>query len=185
MAGTVYISFSAEINQTTTEGLLGVCAQQVQNGIDEVNLLLSTAGGSTMNGITLYNMLRAMPFTLKVYNVGNVNSVGNVVFLAGDERYASPSSSFMFHGVGFDITQPTRFEEKVLRERLGAINNDQTLIGGIITERTNIDAEEVRSLFLEASTKDVNFAKEKGIIHDIRDPQIPKGASLLQLVFKR
>ena len=185
MPGPIYISFSAEINQTTTEGLLSVCAQKVNEKVEEINLLFSTAGGAVINGINLYNVLRAMPFKLIVYNVGSVNSIGNVVFLAGDERYASPTSSFMFHGVGFDITQTTRLEEKLLRERLDAIASDQSLIASIIAERTNIDAQEVSSLFLEASTKDATFAKEKGIVDDIRDVQIPKGATVLQLAFKR
>jgi ATP-dependent Clp protease protease subunit len=181
----VYISFSSEINPMTTEGLLSVCAQQAGQGVTEVNLLLSSPGGGTANGITLYNVLRGMPFKLITYNVGAVNSIGNVVFLAGEERYATPTSSFMFHGVGFDVTQPARFEEKILRERLDAINNDQALIGRIIADRTGIDAQEVRSLFLEASTKDVTFAKDKGIIHDIRELQIPAGVPILQLAFQR
>ena len=50
-------------------------------------------------------LLAAMPFKLATHNVGRVNSIGNVVFLAGEERYAVPHSAFMFHGVGFDVKQ--------------------------------------------------------------------------------
>ena len=39
-----------------------------------------------MSGMTLYNTLRAMPFELITHNVGNVDSIGNAVFLAGDLR---------------------------------------------------------------------------------------------------
>lgn len=183
--GTVYISFSADINPTTTQGLLGVMAQQAQQGVKTVYLLLSTPGGNVMNGLTLYNVLRAMPFNLITHNVGNVDSIGNAILLAGEERYACPHSTFMFHGVGFDVTQPQRMEEKFLRERLGSILTDQQRIGSIIQERTSISKEEVESLFLEAKTKDAAYARANGIVHDIRDVKIPQGAPILQLVFQR
>jgi ATP-dependent Clp protease, protease subunit len=114
---TIYVSFSAEVTTQTTEALLGVMAQQVMQGMQHVYLLLSTPGGQVTCGINIYNVLRAMPFHLTTHNVGNVDSIGNVVFLAGAERYACPHSTFMFHGVGFDIQQAVRFEEKLLRER--------------------------------------------------------------------
>ncbi len=138
-----------------------------------------------MSGINLYNAMRAMPFRLITHNVGNVDSIGNAVFLAGEERYASPNSTFMFHGVGFDITQAFRLEEKNLRESLGSVLSDQKRIGDIIASRTSIKARETRRLFREAQTKDVAYARANGIIHDIRDVHIPEGAPVRQLVFQR
>lgn len=181
-----YVSFSAEINQQTTEALLAVCADLANKGADVVYLLLSTPGGSVLNGMTLYNMLRAMPFKLVTHNVGAVNSIGNVIFLAGEERYTVPNATFMFHGVGFDITQPTRFEEKLLRERLDGIETDQRKIAAVIEERANFgDDKEIAALFLQAATKDPAYALERGIVHDVREVQVPRGAPLVQLVFKR
>src|SRR5258705_13380029 len=97
---TVYLSFSAEIVPFTTESLLAACANLANAGVKNVYLMLSTPGGSVSHGITLYNTLRAMPFNLVTHNVGGVNSIGNVIFLAGAERYACPNATFMFHGVG-------------------------------------------------------------------------------------
>lgn len=180
---TAYISFSNAINQVTTEALLSVLAQQVSNGVEVVHLGLSTPGGGVMQGINAFNIMRALPIKLITHNVGNVNSIGNVLFLAGEERYACAHSSFMFHGVGFDITNPARFEEKILRERLDSVLNDQNLIGNIIDERTDIDAKEIRKLFRAAATKDTAYALSKGIIHAVKPFEVPKGAKLFQLVF--
>ncbi|HTN42984.1 MAG TPA: ATP-dependent Clp protease proteolytic subunit [Nitrospiria bacterium] len=182
---THYISFSAEINQTTSETLLGVCANCVVKQVENVYLLLSTQGGSVTCGINLYNLLRGMPFHLTTHNAGNVDSIGNVIFLAGKDRYSCPNSTFMFHGVGFDIPSQMRFEEKNLRERLDSLKADQSRIGKIIVERTTLSTENVHQLFLEAVTRDPDYAKTHGIIHEIRDVNIPRGASLTQLVFKR
>ena len=182
---TAYVSFSAELIPKTTESLLGVCAELANKGIDEVTLLLSTPGGNVMSGFTAYNMLRAMPFKLITHNVGNVDSIGNVVFLAGEERYACPNVTFMFHGVGVDVTQQRQLEEKGLKERLNSLLADQSRIGAVLVERTAITQDEAGELFLEAQTRDPDFALEKGIIHDIRDVQIPKGTTIHQLVFQR
>jgi ATP-dependent protease ClpP protease subunit len=110
----VYVSFSAEINPTSTESLINVMANCANSKVHNVYLLLSTLGGIVMNGFNLYNVLRGMPFELTTHNVGNVNSIGNVIFLAGTKRYATANATFMFHGVGFDAPQGQRLEEKYL-----------------------------------------------------------------------
>jgi len=181
----VYVSFSAEINSHTTEALLGVCADLANKRTPVVYLMLSTPGGNVMNGLTIHNFLRSMPFKLVTHNIGNVDSIGNVVFLAGEERYSCRNATFMFHGVGFDIMAPMRFEEKLLRERMDSVQADQKRIADVIVERTSIKPDEVAKMFLEAVTRDPHYAKANGIVHDIRDVKVPAGAPILQLVFKR
>jgi ATP-dependent Clp protease protease subunit len=181
----VYISFSAEINPHTTESLIAALANCANQGVPEVRLLLSTPGGTVMNGMNLYNALRAMPFKLVTHNVGNVDSIGNAIFLAGEQRFACPHSTFMFHGVGFGVPQDTHFEEKVLRERLDGLLADQKRIADIIEECTNLDAEQIKPLFLEAQTKDATYAVGTGIVHEIKDVEIPAGAPIVALVFQR
>jgi ATP-dependent protease ClpP protease subunit len=182
---TAYVSFSAEINAQTAESLLGLCANLANQGTDVLYLLLSTPGGQVMYGMTIYNMLRGMPFKLITHNVGNVDSIGNPIFLAGEERYACPNSTFMFHGVGFDASGGGRFEEKLLLERLGSIQADQKRIGDVIAERSTLKTEEVQKLFLQAVTRDPDYALANGIVHEIRNVAIPRGATIHQLVFKR
>jgi ATP-dependent protease ClpP protease subunit len=180
-----FVSFSAEIVPKTTESLLALCANLANQGTQTVHLLLSTLGGNVMHGMNIYNVLRALPFKLITHNVGSVNSIGNVIFLAGEERYACANSTFMFHGVGFDVNQAVRFEEKLLKERLDAIQADQKRIAAIISERTKIGLQEIEGLFLQASTKDTDYAKTNGIIDDIREAKVPPGTPVFQLVFDR
>ena len=181
----VYISFSAEIIPHTCEALIAALANCASQGVSEVHLLISTPGGNVMNGMNLYNVLRAMPFRLVTHNVGNVDSIGNAIFLAGEHRVASPHSTFMFHGVGFDAPQGTRLEEKMLRERLDSLLADQKRIAAIMDERTSLDMDQIEPLFLEAQTKDAAFAASTGIVHEVRDVDIPQGAPIMALVFQR
>jgi len=181
----VYVTFQAEINSNTSESLIAVMSQCVNDGVEQVYLMLSTPGGNVMNGMTLYNVLKAMPFDLVTHNVGNVDSIGNAVFLAGEKRYACAHSTFMFHGVGFNAPQGTRFEEKFLRERLDAILSDQKRIGSIINERTKITEDQLEGLFREAQTKDATYAVGCGIVDEIKDVDIPQGSTVISLVFQR
>jgi len=181
----VYITFSGEINPSTTETLIAVLSQQVNNKVDEVYLMISTPGGNVMNGLNLYNVMRGFPFRLTTHNVGNVDSIGNAIFLAGHDRYACPHSTFMFHGVGFDIKNPIRLEQKNLQEHLDAILADQLRIGSIIREHTNLNDGQISDLFREARTKDANYALSIGMIQEIRDVNILLGSTVISLVFKR
>jgi len=180
-----YISFSADINPTTTETLLGVCGDLANKGVSTIYFLISTPGGNVMNGMNIYNALRALPVRIVMHNVGNVDSIGNIVFLAGQERYSCPNATFMFHGVGFDQTDPIRLEEKLLQEHLDSISADHVRMARILSERTKLSADDANKLFQQAQTRDPNFALDKGIVHGIKDAAVPKGAPFLQLVFKR
>ena len=182
---THYVSFSAEINPTTTEHLIAVMGNLHMQGATEVNLLFSTPGGSVMNGFNLYNVLRAMPFKLIIYNVGNVDSIGNVIFLAGRERFACPRSTFMFHGVGFDLNGAMRLEQALLLERLASIVADNERMSAVLVQHTRLQANEAAELFKQANTKDVSWAASIGMIDATREPQIPVGVPVHSLVFQR
>ena len=93
-----FVSLSADINASTAETLMAVVFQQMTQGVKIVHLLMSTPGGDVMAGINLYNVLSGLPIHLITHNVGNVDSIGNAIFLAGKERYCCRHSTFMFHG---------------------------------------------------------------------------------------
>ena len=149
----VYISFSAGINQVSTENLIGVMSNCANLEVQKVCLLLSTPGGMVVNGLNLYNVLLGMPFELIVHNVGVVNSIGNTIFLAGKKRYATKTATFMFHGVGVPIRQDQRLDEKSLLEHLRRVRDEHRTIGRIISEYTYIAAAEIAHSFRDTRNK--------------------------------
>src|SRR5262249_18993902 len=153
-----FVTFGANIVPDTANVLIATMTGLANKKVPEVHLLLSTPGGDVAAGITIYNMLRGLPYKLITHNVGNVDSIGNAIFLAGDERYACKSATFMYHGVGFNAGQNARFEEKLLRERLDSLMMNQERIAAIIEDRTSLTAEEIAPLFLEAQTKKCDWA---------------------------
>ena len=179
-----YVSFSADINPTTAEVLIQVMSNLANQGVSKVSLLLSTGGGSVMHGMNIYNVLKALPFELHIYNVGNIDSIGNVIFQAGSKRFASPQSTFLFHGVGAPPT--TDFTtELALTERLNGVKADQERITEILESRTTMPHAEIDDLFLRSKTKNAPQALSDGIVDEIKDPQVPTGVEVIALAFPR
>ena len=179
---TTFVNFHAPINVQTAQNFMTVLAQKMMAGTDHFYIMLSTPGGEVPSGITIYNFLRGLPTRLTMHNTGNVDSVGNAIFLAADERLSCAHSTFMFHGVGIGVTNAV-IEEKRSREILHAILADQVRIADIVVARTRINARSARQLFREAKTKNANQALAAGIVQNIADPPIPAGADIISFVF--
>ena len=182
---TVYIFFTAEIQPQTAEALIAVLAQQANNRVERVHLMLSSPGGAVMSGFTIYNAVRAMPFKLRTHNIGNTDSICNVVFLAGEERFACPHSTFMFHGVGIQTSGPIRFDLRQLNEHIGQVRADDQRVANLFAERTKMNARDVLNLFTEARTENADFALQNGFATAIRDVNIPEGSPIISLSFNR
>jgi ATP-dependent Clp protease protease subunit len=179
-----YINFIAGVSEATVQRLLDAVVGEIQKGAKTVYLLLSTPGGTVRDGIALYNILRGLPCDIVTHNTANVDSIGNVLFLAGARRYMAHNATFMFHGVGFDVAAGTRLEQKNTKELMDGLSAETNRMAQIIESRASFaDYAEVEQLFLEASTKDAAYAKGHGIVHDILDVQIPPGSPFVQLVF--
>jgi ATP-dependent protease ClpP protease subunit len=175
-----YVTFLHGVQPPAVRALLGTLHQAIYGeGFKSIYLLMSTPGGSVDEGIMLFNALRALPVELTTHNVGNVDSIGNVVFLAGSKRYASANATFMWHGVGFDITNPQRIELKNVRDMLNGIEAHTARMSTTIAACTTLTIDQIHELFVNASTKDAAYAKTSGIVHEILEARVPEGARLI------
>jgi len=132
---TQYVLFSRGISDESVKQLFSTL-YSLTNDCDKVYLLLNSNGGNVNAGIHCYNMLRSLPVALTTHNVGNVNSIANTIFLAGEKRYVAASASFMFHGVAFQKEAPFTLDEKACREHLDSIISDHQRIGHIFDDRS-------------------------------------------------
>jgi ATP-dependent protease ClpP protease subunit len=178
---TVYVIFQAPINVSTSQKFIATIGQLINQGATSIELLLSTPGGEVAAGLTMYNFIRSLPIPVNTHNIGNVDSIGNAVFLAGTVRKACKHSTFMFHGVGVFV-QNMSLEEKNLRQHMDTVLADQKRIGDILQERTKISDGEAGELFREAKTKDADYALSVAIVSSIEDASIPEGANIVTII---
>ena len=184
MGTTVYLSYYDTINEQKTKAFMEACANAIaQTAPSQLYFLFSSTGGSVDAGVALYNYLRSLPIPLVMHNIGSIDSIANVVFLAADQRYATPHSSFLFHGMTWGFAQGAQLTWTQLQETVSRFRTDEARMSGIITARTTITAEELNQLFHQGETQDLAFAKDKGLIHDIREAKVPPGSRSFALNF--
>ncbi len=54
-----------------------------------------------------------------------------------------------------------------------------------MASRTNLSSDEIEGFFREGQTKTAEFARERGIVHEIRQFDLPPGAPVISFVFQR
>jgi ATP-dependent protease ClpP protease subunit len=176
----VYISFVRPINWDTVNPLLDTCSQAINNGARELYLLLSSPGGDVDPGVAVYNQLRGLPADIITHNTGCIDSIANVIFLAGSKRLACPISTFLFHGIYWDFSDAVELWRPQLMEITTSLQAAENKMRDIIVHRSNLSKEDVDAFFAEGATKDAAFALSKGIISAIDDVNIPQGAHIVQ-----
>jgi ATP-dependent Clp protease, protease subunit len=176
----VYLAFSMNITPQNVSKLLMECANWSNQGIQEIHLFFGSFGGNVAAGIHAYNVLRSLPLRLVTYNTGNVDSIANIIFLAGEERIAVPHATFMFHGVSFDFPGPLHIDRPWLNDKLDSINADHKKMASIINDRAAFEnVDEILMLFSTQATRDADYALAKGIIHKIEQAKVTIGHKLL------
>lgn len=173
----LYLTFTGPINDQNVAQLI----QQIDpllgpDKVDHLYLAISTPGGGVNAGITLYNYLCSLPIKVTTHNIGQVDSIGNVIFLAGTERYAAPATSFLFHGVSFSVGGAAAFSRTQVEEFLSQVKQDEARIKTVIREKTKLDGRKLNGFFRSGRSLSPDEAHRFGIIHAIKAVAIPDNA---------
>jgi len=159
---------------------VSLIALAILTSFDRFDLTASN-GGEVASGIALYNFLRGLPVRVITHNVGAIDSIAVVIFLAGEERYAVHTATFLFHGVQITVPQPMNLTIYQLREAVSGLDEDHNRIVHVITGRTILSEDEVRALFEQGESKNSTFAVDHQIITAIQDFSVPQGAPFFSL----
>lgn len=112
------ITFTTDISEYSVTRLIGQASEAMNQGVEGLVVMLSSGGGDLPAAFTAYNFLMAAPIAVTTYNIGNIESSTNLIFLAGRLRVAAPTSQFMLHGINSPANAFTRSEILAQSERL-------------------------------------------------------------------
>jgi len=162
--------FSAEINQENSTKLTTALAEAMDDPqIEAIYLGFSTTGGSVVNGVALHHIIKGSKKPITIHALGNVDSIGLTIFLAGHSRYAVPHTRFLFHSLAIG-SDGSRMDARWISERLNALQADETRIAGIWkSSNGKFGDEEIASLFEGEQIKNTAWAIERGFISEVRD----------------
>jgi len=181
------VHFIGPINHSAVCTIRNLCLQALQSGASEIELHMSTEGGNMTAGFALYFFLKSLPLPLTTHNIGSVESVGVVIFLAGSKRYACPGTRFLVHPLhwGFgnlvaaDHSRVSEWRDCLDfdAERYARIFEEATRAGGDGSVRVKAkgDQDDIRSnLFGNARIYDAEQAVAAGIVHKAVQARLPE-----------
>lgn len=178
MSKVVYINFYEPINPDTVNNFVRFVTEVVNHHQpDELYFLFSSGGGSVEAGFYLHNYLKALQGKIKItmHNTSSTDSIANVIFIGADQRYATPGATFLFHGVTWSFGNAT-LNKTQIKEIVSTVSNLEASIAETIAAKSKLTKEELTDLFNQGESKHAQYALDKGIIHEIKVPSIPKDA---------
>lgn len=181
----VVLTFVGPIGGDATMQLRRACSLVVNDKVPRLKIFFQSNGGGIDEGFTTYSFLRALPLELTMHAIGAVESIANLVFLAGSKRLASPYSHFMFHSFTWGYLAQ-HYEAKQIGDSQDLLRNSQAKFVRLFEERTKITNQyfqEVKA-FDKVTIVEPSLALEKGIIHQIAEATIPENWSAYNIDFK-
>ncbi|WP_339012271.1 head maturation protease, ClpP-related [Lactococcus garvieae] len=129
-----------------------------ENDDKDITIFLNSPGGSVVDGLEIYNLLRASGRNITTVLTGIAASMGSIIFLAGDKRIAMTGGLFMIHkpsGFSWGDADDFRKEADLLDKMQGSLQE-------IYVERAEIDNLEEA---MNAETWfNIQEMKDKGIV---------------------
>jgi ATP-dependent Clp protease protease subunit len=170
------VHFIGPINHHAVCTIRNLCLQALQSGASEIELHMSTEGGNMTAGFALYFFLKSLPLPLTTHNVGSVESIGVVIFLAGSKRYACPGTRFLVHPLHWGFGNLVAADHARVSEWRECLDFDAERYACIFEESTKggkVQSDIRTHLFGNARIFDADQALEAGIIHDAVQARLP------------
>jgi len=181
----VYINFSDGIDPVKVNKFIKFTSDAIlQHQPTQLYYFISSGGGDVDSGFVLYNYLVSLQSNLLItmHNIGTIDSMANVIFMAAQKRYAAPNAAFLFHGIVMNFNAGG-YGRAILKENISRLDNMERRMADTISKNSKLTIQELEYFFQQGEGKNVEFALEKGIIHEIKSPSVPAGATHLVMSF--
>jgi ATP-dependent protease ClpP protease subunit len=177
---TQYIVFTAEVQAAQT-AKLRTALTDASNAGDDIYLFISSGGGNVSEGLNIAAYMRALPVQITTHNIGQTDSIANVIFAAGKTRYATQNASFLFHGVSMHYERQDFIESQLL-EQYKIVARLRENIAAVFAAYTGLSVADTEGLMVSGATiLNSQEALMKLIIHEIRDAAIPPNSKVIAI----
>lgn len=135
------VHFLCPVSPSTVSILQGHCLQAIAQGAVAINLHISSSGGDVTSGFTAYNFIKTLPIPIHTYNISNIDSIANAIFLAGVKRFANSGSRFLLHPFQWNFGGMQSVDHERMREWIGSLDHDLARLVGIFNKETSNASE--------------------------------------------
>ena len=177
---TQYIVYTADI-QTVQAAKLRDALAKAANAGNNVYLIISSGGGNVFEGLSIASFMKTLPIEITTHNVGQTDSIANVIFAAGSKRYANAHASFLFHGVTMHYDKVDLIESQ-LEEQYQQIKRLRESIATAFAGYTGLSFADAQALMVSGATiLSAQEALGKAIIHEVRNATVPPGSQIVAI----
>jgi ATP-dependent Clp protease, protease subunit len=175
----VYAIYCGDINQANGAKTVNSLTIAMGGKVKHVHLLFQSAGGYVGDGVFLYNLFRAVPIELTLYNGGQVSSAGAIAYLGAKRRKTTANASFMLHR---STNSPQFATATKLNHVAKSLVLDDQRTETIARKHINFPPE----LWIALEHHDVYVSGEEavkfGIAHEIGEFSPPAGTQVFNLL---
>lgn len=172
----IYLTFSALIDQLAVQRFFAALSGAIQEGYDDVHLLMQTVGGNVPDGICLYNFFQSLAgVNLTIYNAGNIASAGVTAYLGGDKRIVYSTGTFMIHR-SHATFQGANSDD--VQARIASLVMDDKRTEAILANHLNLTAAQAEIHRSHDLWLDADEAVTAGLAHEKGEFWVPKGARI-------
>lgn len=181
--GQYIVHFFGNLDEKAATVIRDACHDALDEQADEISIRFSCSGGAVNHGFALYEFLRSLPVPVFTHNTSAVDSIGLVVFLAGERRTARADSRFFIHPLTWSVLGAplTSIDLVRAREFVQMLEDDTQRYVKVFDEATKGAREPLcvrQYLTGSSAVLSAGAAQEAGIIHEIGDLHIPTGSRI-------
>lgn len=171
------LSFNGALSEKSCNALRDRIAMVFERpDVEDLIVLFSSEGGSTVDGISLYNFLKSLPRPIQFHATGHVGSMAVPVFVGAPKRTCSSISRFFFHV--YDWGFGARATIDGIEQARKRLTDDIALSRKIVEENTHIPPDRLDVLYGDSPIPTIVSPQEAlglGIVDEVVDLN-PTGA---------
>jgi ATP-dependent Clp endopeptidase proteolytic subunit ClpP len=134
--------------------------------LDTITVRINSPGGSVVEGLAIYNILRASGKSIEVHIDGMAASIASIIAMAGDVVWMAESASLMIHdpwGVAIGGSED-------MRKNADEIDRLKAILVNIYVQRTGIEASEIEAMMSAETYMGAAEAVERGFADQVAQP---------------
>jgi len=171
--GAAWYTLSGDVNSDMVHRVFDAVADMTEDGVETAHILLQSNGGYVSDGLCLYNYLRNLPIKIVMYNGGAVASIAVILYLSGEERYASETARFMVHKS--HASAPSGARPDALRIIVEGLQADDARTESILREHLTLDDQHWAVHAYSDLHLTAREAHKVGLVQDVIDFKPPPG----------
>ena len=173
-----YGVFFGEINPQSAQIFASrlAFATQDKSADKHLHLLFQSGGGTIAEGIALYNLISTSPIDISLYNMGSLQSMATIVFLAAKRRVVNQHGTFMLHA---PTCAPQPMTTNRLTDVLESLKIDDARTNAILRRHLKMSETQWTNLRHNEFWITAADSVKNGIATEIGDFTPPRGSPLI------